>query len=157
MTMRRRPRDWELPQIDPTQLGAGQGAADIPYDRTAEEVPPVMPRPGEEQLPDAPIPGGTEETNEPGFPAATPGMEAGPAAGNADLLAGLGGGQPDSSSLSDDDLAGLVQGDPAQFSADQLLQMLQDPNTPPDVKQLIETQLATAARRRMAGMVGGGM
>lgn len=78
------------------------------------------------------------------------------AGGTADILSGLGDQQAtDSSALSEEDLATLVDGNPADTGAEQALALLEDPNTPPEVRQMIEMQLATAARRRMAGIVGG--
>lgn len=122
---------------------------------------PRDPYADEEQLPDAPAPGGTEETSAPATPdMGTEAVDLGQdqAVGGDSMLAGLGGGAPDSSMLSEQDLAGMVgaEADPTQASADQMIAALQDPNTPLEIKQQIEMQLTTAARRRMAGMMGGG-
>lgn len=117
--------------------------------------------PADEELPEDVQHGGTEESQQPGLPMEDPGMEGTPVPGAGDLLGGLasgGPGQMDSSALSDEDLAGMVdqQADPEMATAEELMAALENPETPPEVKQMIEMQLATAARRRMAGLVGGG-
>lgn len=115
----------------------------------------------DEEMPEDVQTGGTEETSDPGLPVEDPGMEGAAGPGVGGLLGGVAPGGPgpmDSSALSDEDLAGMVEGDmdPEAQTAEELMAALENPETPPEVKQMIEMQLATAARRRMAGLVGGG-
>lgn len=61
-------------------------------------------------------------------------------------------------SIGQDDLAALDQPmpmqDPQDLEVEQMAAALEDPNTPPEVKQEIEQQLALAARRQLAGLGG---
>lgn len=61
-------------------------------------------------------------------------------------------------SLGQDDLSALDQPEPMQDPQDaeveQMAAALDDPNTPPEVKQQIQQQLALAARRQLAGLGG---
>jgi hypothetical protein len=137
--MRRRIDDY-LPSVDDV-LGAGAGQPDIPYDQTQT---------GDEQMPQpqAPQAGAASATDQPApIDQGTPGV-----------LAGLGDqtATPDSGALSDQDLSQMV-GDPDEAEAQQLAAMLQDPTVPPDQKQQIQAMLATAARRRLAGVTGAAM
>lgn len=60
--------------------------------------------------------------------------------------------------LGQDDLAMLDQPEemmaPEDIEIEQMTAALDDPNTPPDVRQEIEQQLALAARRQLAGLGG---
>jgi hypothetical protein len=62
----------------------------------------------------------------------------------------------DTSSLSDEDLAGMAQqGGAVDFEdlqLQQLEQALNDPGTPPEQRAMLEQQLALAARRRLGGV-----
>jgi hypothetical protein len=125
-------------------MGTGAGVPDIPYDRTAMEVPVVDPtqRPElqDEQLPEEGM----------GMPPADPGQ----AMGGLDSLSGLGAGG-ESEAIPTEELAGMVSADPDAVQGEELIAALEDPNTPPEIKAQIQEMLATAARRRMAGIMGG--
>lgn len=93
--------------------------------------------------------GGEEEDEEmmqgappPASPA--PGMEAVPSPTGA----------PMSDQLTDDDLAAMVGegSQPQDPQVAQVIAALEDPNTDPAIRQQIETMMAMAARRRMAGL-----
>ena len=45
--------------------------------------------------------------------------------------------------------------DPEEIELQELQAALEDPNTPPEMQQMIQQRLAMAARRRMAGVGGG--
>lgn len=60
---------------------------------------------------------------------------------------------PTSDQLSNEDLAQLGGGPSGQDpQVDQIIQALEDPNTPPEIRQRIQTMIGLAARRRMAGI-----
>jgi hypothetical protein len=65
---------------------------------------------------------------------------------------------PTDPALGQDDMAMLDQPEemPAQedIEVEEMAAALEDPNTPPEVKQQIEQQLALAARRQLAGLGG---
>jgi hypothetical protein len=54
--------------------------------------------------------------------------------------------------LSDQDLAQMTEGGDPDVA--RVIQALEDPNTPPEMRQRIETMLSIAARRRLAGVNG---
>lgn len=91
-------------------------------------------------------------------PAATPDMGGGappmgmggqPAGGG--LFEGMGQQAPDSSMFSDEDLAMMAQGDPAQLMGQDMNDQLMDPNVDPQTQQMLQMQLMEAARRQMGG------
>lgn len=130
--MRRRLDDF-LPSAD-QMSGVGTGTPAIPYDQTSQTEEPMDPRMQDQQqqpvMPDQAQP---------------------PAPG---IVAGVGAPAPsDSSMLSDQDLSQLAQS-PDDQQAAQLQAMLEDPTLPPAEKLQIQEMLATAARRRLAGITG---
>jgi hypothetical protein len=62
------------------------------------------------------------------------------------------GAAPTSDQLSDQDLAQMTEGGDPDVA--RVIQALEDPNTPPEMRQRIETMLSIAARRRLAGVNG---
>lgn len=86
------------------------------------------------------------------------GMSPGPVMGGG-LGGGLEGGAMDAGAgtdaLTGQDLAAMGgEVDPEAAEVEELLAALEDPNTPPEMRDQIEQQIAIAARRRMA--MGGG-
>ena len=77
-------------------------------------------------------------------------------AAGAGMGAGLLDVAPDTSALSDDQVAALAQpGGAANYEdlqAQALMQQLDDPNLPPEQRAMLEQQLALAARRKLAGV-----
>lgn len=135
------------------------GQPRVPYDRTDPMVEVPAPTGGAPGL-GADLGGGAQ-----GAGGAMP--QADPADLGA-LLGGLGGGEQSGAGAlgnlggvgqSTDDLTGTDLGamggdvgSAEDIEVAQMLSALQDPNTPPDVMQAIQQQLALAARRRLAGV-----
>src|ERR1044072_278099 len=79
------------------------------------------------------------------------------AAGGTELPPGA-----DTSVLSDQDLGAMnaqaaptgTDFDPTDLEVQQLQAQLDDPNTPPEIRQQIQAQLSLAARRNLAGVGG---
>jgi hypothetical protein len=155
-----------------SDLGVGQGDIQVPYDQSGGQMPGMeIPQPGgtmrkmqfeftdpaeaqaqaQPQIPQGAgvLPAGAQQP--PAMPAGAQGQEQQQAPG---LLAGLapqmGGMQqgapqgPDTSMISNDQLAGLVQDDPNELMGQQMSdQAFQDPQ--------IQQQLMEAARRQLMG------
>lgn len=134
------------------EIGAGLGPASIPYSRVQGEdaMPMLDPQRQQEALamlqgnqgaPDEELDQGAPDMGAP--PMGAPDMGAGPA-------------DPTTDQLSDQDLETMAGGGAPAGGQDpaiaQVLQALEDPNTPPEVRQRIETMISLAARRRMAGI-----
>lgn len=129
-------------KLEEDQIPTGAGEVQVPFDRTDMEDE-MGPGGG----PPAPAAGGT-----PGLLSAAAGP---PAAG---LAGGLGGGLEGGNTdlLSESDLSDLggEEFSPEDAELEEMIAALEDPNTPPEVRQMIEQQLAVAARRRLAGLGG---
>lgn len=143
------------------------GQPRVPYDRTDPMVDVPASQPGGASFEGAPG----------GGPAGPPGGGMPPAAPQdlAALLGGLGGteqsgvgalgalgGEQGGLGANTDQLTGADLGamggdvgSPEDIEVAQLEAALNDPETPPDMIQAIQQQLALAARRRMAGLGGG--
>lgn len=147
-----------MPRRKP-ELGVGLGPSVVPYSRNNEENPLVsMLDPSKQQEALAFLGqnqgAGDEESMAP------PPQEGAPPP--AELGAGMGEmggdpGTPDSSMLSDVDLQAMQPnqaapqgGQDPQVAA--VIAALQNPDTPPEMKQRIETMLSLSARRRLAGL-----
>jgi hypothetical protein len=137
------------------------GQSRVPYDRTDPMVDVPAPQPGGAAFEGAP--GGGQAGAMPGAPPAAPqdmaallGGLGGADASGGGALGALGGGLEGANSdqLTGADL-GAMGGDvgsPEDIEVAQLEAALQDPNTPPEIMQAIQQQLALAARRRLAGL-----
>lgn len=141
-------------------LQGDPGTDRIPFDRTDPMVDVPAPQPGgggssfEGQPGGGPQDQGLDLLSSMGQNAAPPGGGLGGLAG-PDPSQGLGGGNTDQLTGADLGSMGGDAMDPDAAQVDQMLQMLQDPNTPPDQKQMIQAQIAMAAKRRLAGGAGG--
>jgi hypothetical protein len=154
-----------------SDIGVGLGAVEVPYDQSGGQQMPGMsvPEPGgtmkkmqfeftdpaeaqAAQQPQIPpgagvLPAGAQQA--PVMPAGAQGQEQPQGQGLGllgDLAPQMGGMQqgPDSSMMTDDQLAGLVQDDPNELMGQQMSdQAFQDPQ--------IQQQLMEAARRRLMG------
>lgn len=113
----------------------GAEEPDIPFDQSDEPDLPLFGSGGGLPAGGEPAPGFLSQAGSP--PPTQIGAESGMPGGEG--LMGMG------EELSDEDL-----------EVEALQQMLDDPNTPPQMKALLEQQLAIAARRRLAGMGGAG-
>jgi hypothetical protein len=134
-----------MPRRRMDELGTGIGPASIPYSRAPEEDPFMgMLDPNREQDALAFLQknqgGGQEDVQAPPDQGMTPPPPEAAA--------------PTSDQLSDQDLATMTApqdtGQDPQIA--QVIAALEDPNTPPETRQRVETMLALAARRRMAGL-----
>lgn len=81
--------------------------------------------------------------------------------GGAPGMEGAGGGIPGTSDqLTGEDLAALTGDvgsvDPEEAQVEEMMMAMEDPNTPPEVKQQLQSIIELAARRRMAQSVGVG-
>lgn len=141
---RRRPED-----------AVGLGPGSVPYDRTGGSM---LNSDQQAQALQYLNQGGAQQGGAPpqapqGPPPVAQGQPTAPPAQPQGGLLASAGGQPTSDQFSDEELAALGGGGQQQDPQVQAaIAALEDPNTPPDTRQAIQTMLAIAARRRMAGI-----
>lgn len=141
--MPRRNEDWAS-LVPPELMAAGAGpSGGTAYDRTSQDVPDVT------GASPAPAAGGDVSIPVPDAPV---GILAGP-----DGQAQQGGDAGTTDNLTGTQLGELAGGgggaSPDEAAFQEMQAALQDPNTPPEVRQQIEQQIALEARRQMLGGV----
>jgi hypothetical protein len=114
------------------ELAVGSGPMNIGYDRAG-------------------VAGVTSQADAPSILAAAQG-EPEPTAPTG--LAGFAPPTEDTSQLSDEDLAAMAGEDPDEEAVAEMMAALEDPNTPPEQKAILQRELMLAAQRQAAGLGG---
>lgn len=146
--MARKRQDDFLPEIPQDAAAPGMPVA-IPSDQTAPVDPSMAPAPAPSPEPGgSPMPGAGAPTPPPGVNS----MLAAMGSQSTDPTMDPTSFQGDTGQMSDDQLASMTGQDPTEADAQAMAAALDDPSVPPDQKQLIQQQIALAARRKLAGV-----
>lgn len=125
--------------------------ADAQDAAAAQQQPQIPPGAG---IPPAGMQGAPPAGMQPPQPDPMQGMDPSQGA-QGGIFDSLGGGAqgfgqgPDSSMFTDDQLAQMVQDDPASMEGGMMNDQLMDPGTDPQMQQQLQLQMMEAARRRM--------